>query len=158
MPGIVKTVSVTTAPPSSAPIEMPITVSAGISALRSAWRTITRSIGIWLFYVQHQFEDTYWDHQEEWSFHAGAMQGSTYFDLPGPLRWFTANIGVHHVHHLASRIPCYRLGEVLRDHPKLREVSRLTLRDSFKCFRFALWDENQRRLISFRELRTAAPA
>ena len=119
---------------------------------------LASSIGIWLFYVQHQFEDTYWDHQEEWSFHAGAMQGSTYFDLPGPLRWFTANIGVHHVHHLASRIPCYRLGEVLRDHPKLREVSRLTLRDSFKCFRLALWDEKQRRLISFRELRTAAPA
>jgi omega-6 fatty acid desaturase (delta-12 desaturase) len=117
---------------------------------------LASSIGIWLFYVQHQFEHTYWDHQDDWSFHSGAMQGSTFFDLPAPLRWFTANIGVHHVHHLASRIPSYRLGEVLRDHPKLREVSRLTLRDSFRCFRLALWDEEQRRLVGFRDLRTPA--
>jgi omega-6 fatty acid desaturase (delta-12 desaturase) len=115
---------------------------------------LASSIGIWLFYVQHQFEDTYWDRQDAWSFHSGAMQGSTFFDLPAPLRWFTANIGVHHIHHLASRIPSYRLGEVLRDHPKLREVSRLTLRDSFRCFRLALWDEEQRRLVGFRDLRT----
>jgi len=119
---------------------------------------LASSIGIWLFYVQHQFEDTYWDHQEDWSFHAGAMQGSTFFDLPAPLRWFTANIGMHHIHHLVSRIPSYRLGEVLRDHPELREVSRLTLRDSFRCFRLALWDEQQRRLVSFREVRAAAAA
>ena len=119
---------------------------------------LASSIGIWLFYVQHQFEETYWEHQDDWSFHSGAMQGSTFFDLPAPLRWFTANIGVHHVHHLASRIPSYRLGEVLRDHPKLREVSRLTLRDSFRCFRLALWDEEQRRLVSFRDLRAPAAA
>jgi omega-6 fatty acid desaturase (delta-12 desaturase) len=119
---------------------------------------LASSIGMWLFYVQHQFEDTYWDRQKDWSFHAGAMEGSTFFDLPAPLRWFTANIGVHHVHHLASRIPCYRLSEVLRDHPRLREVSRLTLRESFRCFRLALWDEKQRRLVSFRELRGAAAA
>jgi acyl-lipid omega-6 desaturase (Delta-12 desaturase) len=119
---------------------------------------LASSIGIWLFYVQHQFEDTYWDRQDDWSFHSGAMQGSTFFDLPAPLRWFTANIGVHHIHHLASRIPSYRLGEVLRDHPKLREVSRLTLRDSFRCFRLALWDEEQRRLVGFRDLRTVTAA
>jgi omega-6 fatty acid desaturase (delta-12 desaturase) len=119
---------------------------------------LASSIGIWLFYVQHQFEHTYWDRQEDWSFHSGAMQGSTFFDLPAPLRWFTANIGVHHIHHLASRIPSYRLSEVLRDHPKLREVSRLTLRDSFRCFRLALWDEEQRRLIGFRDLRRPKPA
>jgi acyl-lipid omega-6 desaturase (Delta-12 desaturase) len=117
---------------------------------------LASSIGIWLFYVQHQFEETYWDHQDAWSFHAGAMQGSTHFDLPAPLRWFTANIGIHHVHHLASRIPSYRLGEVLRDHPTLRNVSRLTLGQSFRCFRLALWDEQQRRLIGFRELRALA--
>jgi omega-6 fatty acid desaturase (delta-12 desaturase) len=119
---------------------------------------LASSIGIWLFYVQHQFEDTYWDHQDNWSFHAGAMQGSTFFDLPAPLQWFTANIGMHHIHHLVSRIPSYRLGEVLRDHPELREVSRLTLRDSFHCFRLALWDEQKRRLVSFREVRAAAAA
>jgi len=114
---------------------------------------LASSIGMWLFYVQHQFEETYWDRQDEWSFHSGAMQGSTHFDLPAPLRWFTANIGIHHVHHLASRIPSYRLQEVLRDHPALRNVGRLTLRDSFRCFRLALWDEEQRRLVGFRDLR-----
>jgi omega-6 fatty acid desaturase (delta-12 desaturase) len=119
---------------------------------------LAASIGVWLFYVQHQFEDTYWDHQEAWSFHAGAMQGSTHFDLPAPLRWFTANIGIHHVHHLASRIPSYRLSEVLRDHPTLRNVSRLTLGQSFRCFRLALWDEDRRRLISFRDLRALRSA
>jgi acyl-lipid omega-6 desaturase (Delta-12 desaturase) len=117
---------------------------------------LASSIGIWLFYVQHQFEHTYWDHQDDWSFHSGAMQGSTHFDLPAPLRWFTANIGIHHVHHLASRIPSYRLHEVLKDHPKLRDVGRLTLRDSLRCFRLALWDEEQRRLVGFRDLRAAA--
>jgi omega-6 fatty acid desaturase (delta-12 desaturase) len=119
---------------------------------------LASSIGIWLFYVQHQFEDTYWDRQDDWSFHSGAMQGSTHFDLPAPLRWFTANIGIHHVHHLASRIPSYRLHEVLKDHPKLRNVGRLTLRDSFRCFRLALWDEEQRRLVGFRDLRAPAAA
>ena len=86
------------------------------------------------------------------------MQGSTHFDLPAPLRWFTANIGIHHVHHLASRIPSYRLGEVLRNHPALRSVSRLTLGQSFRCFRLALWDEERRRLIGFRDLRGLATA
>ncbi len=119
---------------------------------------LASSIGICLFYVQHQFEETYWDHQQAWSFHAGAMQGSTHFDLPAPLRWLTANIGIHHVHHLASRIPSYRLGEVLRDHPTLRNVSRMTLLQSFKCFRLALWDEERRRLIGFRDLRRLATA
>ena len=119
---------------------------------------LASSIGIWLFYVQHQFEDTYWDRQDDWSFHSGAMQGSTHFDLPAPLRWFTANIGIHHVHHLASRIPSYRLHEVLKDHPKLRNVGRLTLRDSFRCFRLALWDEEQRRLVGFRDVHAPAAA
>ncbi len=113
---------------------------------------LASSIGVWLFYVQHQFEETYWDRQDAWTFQAGAMQGSTYFDLPAPLRWFSANIGVHHVHHLASRIPSYRLSEVLRDYPALRNVGRLTLGQSLRCFRLALWDEEQRRLIGFRDL------
>jgi acyl-lipid omega-6 desaturase (Delta-12 desaturase) len=71
------------------------------------------------------------------------------------LRWFTANIGIHHVHHLASRIPCYRLGEALRDHPELQGVSRLTLKESFRCLSLALWDEDKRRLVGFREARAS---
>lgn len=114
---------------------------------------IAASIGVWLFFVQHQFEETVWDEEDDWNWHDAAMHGSSHFDLPPVLRWFTANIGIHHVHHVASRIPFYRLPKVLKDHPELRGVSRLTLWDSFGCVRLALWDETQRRLLSFREAR-----
>jgi omega-6 fatty acid desaturase (delta-12 desaturase) len=116
------------------------------------------SIGVWLFYVQHQFEDTFWDHDENWNFHEAALRGSSHYDLPPVLRWFTANIGVHHVHHLCSRIPYYRLPRVLRDHPQLATVGRLTLLESLQCLRMALWNEEQRRGISFREMRAIARA
>jgi acyl-lipid omega-6 desaturase (Delta-12 desaturase) len=112
---------------------------------------LAATAGVWLFYVQHQFEDTLWEREPAWSARAGALHGSSHYDLPPVLRWLTANIGVHHVHHLSSRIPCYRLPEVLRDHPELREVSRLTLEESLRCLRLALWDEDRRRLVSFRE-------
>ena len=114
--------------------------------------TLAASIGVWLFYVQHQFEDTYWATDEGWNFHAAALHGSSHYALPSVLRWFSANIGVHHIHHLCSRIPYYRLPEVLRDHPPLAAVGRLTLWQSFQCVRRNLWDERERRLISFREL------
>jgi omega-6 fatty acid desaturase (delta-12 desaturase) len=110
------------------------------------------SVGVWLFYVQHQFEETFWAREGGWSFEEAALHGSSHYDLPAILRWFTANIGVHHVHHLCSRIPYYRLPRVLRDHPELRGVSRLTLLQSFRCVRLVLWDESRRRLVSFREM------
>jgi acyl-lipid omega-6 desaturase (Delta-12 desaturase) len=108
------------------------------------------------FYVQHQFEHTYWAWDADWNLHTGALHGSSHYDLPPVLRWFTANIGIHHVHHLASRIPCYRFGEALRDHPELRAVSRLTLAESFRCLRLARWDEDRRRLVGFGEARSSA--
>ena len=111
------------------------------------------SIGVWLFYVQHQFEDTVWVHDRAWNLHEAALHGSSYYDLPHVLRWFTANIGAHHIHHLCSRIPCYRLPLVLRDYPELSGIGRLTLVQSFRCVRLVLWDEGQQRLISFREVR-----
>ena len=114
---------------------------------------LAASIGVWLFYVQHQFEETVWDDGQAWSVHEAALHGSSHYDLPPVLRWFTANIGVHHIHHLCSRIPFYRLNQVLRDNPELRDVSRLTLGQSLRCVRLVLWDEAERRLISFRELR-----
>lgn len=117
---------------------------------------LASGFGVWLFYVQHQFEHTYWERNPDWTVHSGGFYGSSHFDLPPALRWLTANIGIHHVHHLASRIPSYRLGQVLRDHPELNGINRLTLRHSFQCFRLALWDENQRRLVSFREARLMA--
>ena len=113
---------------------------------------LAASIGVWLFYVQHQFEDTFWAKDRAWNLHAAALLGSSHYDLPGILRWFTANIGVHHVHHLCSRIPYYRLPDVLREHPELVATGRLTLLESFRCVRLVLWDEGGRRLISFRDL------
>jgi len=111
--------------------------------------SLAAAIGVWLFYVQHQFETTRWAHDDEWTFHETALYGSSYYDLPPVLRWFTANIGIHHVHHLASRIPFYRLPEVLRDHPPLQEIGRITLKESLGCIHLALWDEQSQRLVPF---------
>jgi len=114
---------------------------------------LAASVGVWLFYVQHQFEDTYWRSNSAWAHPQASLAGSSFYDLPAPLRWLTANIGVHHVHHLNSRIPFFRLSEVLRAHPELKSIGRLTLLESFRCVRLALWDEHQNRLISFRDMR-----
>jgi omega-6 fatty acid desaturase (delta-12 desaturase) len=114
---------------------------------------LAATMGVWLFYVQHQFEDTLWARNTTWNLHEVALHGSSYYVLPGFLSWFTANIGIHHVHHLCSRIPYYRLPRVLRDHPELGTVSRLTLWESIKCVRLTLWDEGRKKLISFSELR-----
>ncbi len=117
---------------------------------------LAASIGVWLFFVQHQFEETYWRREGEWEFHDAAFLSSSHYDLPQPLRWLTANIGVHHVHHLCSRIPFYRLGQVLRDQPALKSVGRLTLLTSARCVWLALWDEAAGRLVSFAEARRMA--
>ena len=110
---------------------------------------LAASIGVWLFYVQHQFDGTFWAPADDWNPHEAAIQGSSHYDLPMVLRWVTGNIGVHHVHHLSSRIPFYRLRQVLRDHPELNNVNRLTLWQSLRCIPLALWDENRQRLVSF---------
>lgn len=110
-----------------------------------------------LFYVQHQFEDTVWAKDADWTVHEAALHGSSHYDLPIVMRWFTANIGVHHVHHLCSRIPFYRLDGVLRDNPELGNVGRITLLDSLACVRLVLWDDQRKRMISFRQLRRNAP-
>lgn len=113
---------------------------------------LAASVGVWLFYVQHQFEATYWARQKAWNATEAALRGSSYYDLPTPLRWLTANIGIHHVHHVSSRIPFYRLPRVLRDHPELKSVSKLSLTQSIRSVSLALWDENSERLISFKQL------
>jgi omega-6 fatty acid desaturase (delta-12 desaturase) len=112
------------------------------------------SIGVWLFYVQHQFEYTSWSDGRDWSLATAALYGSSYYDLPVVLRWFTANIGMHHIHHLCSRIPFYRLPLALRHHPDLATIGRLTLGQSLTCVRLVLWDETAHRLITFREMRS----
>ena len=113
---------------------------------------LAASMGVWLFYVQHQFKETVWAEDSKWNLHEAALHGSSHYDLPAILRWFTGNIGVHHVHHLCSRIPFYRLPEVLRDHPNLVGTSRLTIRESLNSVRLTLWDEDLNQLISFRDL------
>ena len=117
---------------------------------------LAATVGVWLFYVQHQFEETWWERGEDWTLHAGALHGSSHYDLPRRAAL------VHRQHRHPPRAsscepdPGYRLGEALRDHPELREVSRLTLVESFACLRLALWDEDKRRLVSFREARSSA--
>jgi len=137
---------------------------AGVVALMSYWiglksfllvqgpiMLVSASVGGWLFYVQHQFENTYWSRTDTWGVRHAALQGSSYYDLPPILRWFTANIGMHHAHHLCSRIPFYRLPRAVRSQPELCQQGRLTLWGSFRCIKLALWDEESRRLVSFRE-------
>lgn len=116
---------------------------------------LAATIGVWLFYVQHQFEDTVWVRSPDWKSQGAAFHGSSFYDLPGWLHWLTAYVGVHHVHHLSSRIPFYRLPEVLRAHPELRGISRIGFRQSLGCARLALWDEDRRRLVRFRDVQAA---
>ncbi len=114
---------------------------------------LAATAGMWLFYVQHQFEETHWNAEEEWQLHDAALQGSSHYVMPKVLQWFSANIGIHHVHHLYSRIPFYRLPEVLRDHTDLEQANRLTIRESLQCAKLHLWDENSRKLLSFAQAR-----
>jgi omega-6 fatty acid desaturase (delta-12 desaturase) len=113
---------------------------------------VAATIGVWLFYVQHQFEETHWARGEQWQLHQAALEGSSHYVLPQPLRWLSGNIGIHHVHHLYSRIPFYRLPEVLRDHRELAEAQRLTIRESIATIRLHLWDEKRGKLVSFAEV------
>ena len=112
---------------------------------------MSASIGVWLFYVQHQFDETYWDVKPSWTHEHAALHGSSYYDLPKPLMWLTGNIGIHHVHHLSSKIPFHKLPKVIGAHPELKSIGRLTAWESLKCVRLTLWDEHSKRLISFRE-------
>ncbi|WP_420396182.1 fatty acid desaturase [Nioella sp.] len=114
---------------------------------------LAATAGMWLFYVQHQFETTQWDAEEDWQVHDAALNGSSHYVMPALLQWLSANIGIHHVHHLYSRIPFYRLPEVLRDHAELAGRNRMTIRESLANARLHLWDEQSRRLLSFAQAR-----
>lgn len=114
---------------------------------------VATGVGTWLFYVQHQFEETYWADGEEWDYATAALQGSSYYRLPKVLQWFTGNIGFHHIHHLSPRIPNYRLEDCFKSNPELQDVTTLTLSSSLKTAVLTLWDEDEKRLISFGDLR-----
>ena len=115
---------------------------------------VAGSAGVWLFYVQHQFDGVYWQRHGEWDFVTAALQGSSFYKLPKVLQWFSGNIGFHHIHHLSARIPNYNLERCHRAEPLFRNVPALTLFASFRCFTHRLWDDRRRRLVGFRYLRT----
>ena len=119
---------------------------------------VSCAVGVWLFYVQHQYERTYWDHEPAWNFTEAALAGSSYYHLPRLMRWFTGNIGIHHIHHLHAGIPNYFLQKAFDEQPELRQVTRLTFWRSLACIRLALWDEASRQMVSFRMARRLATA
>ena len=109
--------------------------------------------GFWLFYVQHQFEGVYWERGDDWDYTLAALQGSSFYKLPKILQWFSGNIGFHHIHHLSVRIPNYNLERCHNANPLFQQVKPVTFFRSFKSLTFRLWDEQQRKLVSFRHLR-----
>lgn len=109
--------------------------------------------GVWLFYVQHQFEGVYWRRHSEWNYLASALQGASYYKLPRLLQWFSGNIGFHHLHHLSPRIPNYNLEKCQRENPAFHGVQPLTLRSSLRSLRLRMYDEDRHRLIGYRELK-----
>jgi omega-6 fatty acid desaturase (delta-12 desaturase) len=110
---------------------------------------VSGSVGIWLFYVQHQFEDTYWQSGESWSYDDAALKGSSYLRLPRPLQYLTGNIGLHHVHHLSARIPNYNLQAAHDENAELHSVPTISLLDGLRATRFKLWDERRSKLVGF---------
>jgi acyl-lipid omega-6 desaturase (Delta-12 desaturase) len=115
--------------------------------------TVTGTVGLWLFYVQHQFDGVYWQRRKNWGFAEASLNGSSFYKLPRILQWFSGNIGFHHVHHLSPRIPNYNLESCHRAVPLFQKVKPITLVSSLRSFTFRLWDEQRGRLVSYRRLR-----
>jgi len=144
--------------------DLTLAVLVVIACLVLGWRTfllvqgpvlvITGVVGIWLFYVQHQFEDAYWEAHENWRYDQAAVRGSSYLKLPRLLQYFTGNIGFHHIHHLSARIPNYNLQAAHEETAQTMAVQQLSLRDGLHATRLKLWDDERRRLVTFREAST----
>ncbi len=114
---------------------------------------VAGSAGVWLFYVQHQFEDVYWERGEDWDYTEAALRGSSFYKLPRIMQWFSGNIGFHHIHHLSPRIPNYNLERCHRSDPMFQHVKAVTLFSSMKSITLRLWDESAKKLIGFRHLK-----
>ena len=115
---------------------------------------VAGSAGVWLFYVQHQFEGVYWERRDDWDYAAAALQGSSFYKLPRVLQWFSGTIGFHHIHHLSPRIPNYNLEKCHQANPLFQTVKPVTFFSSFRSLTFRLWDEPRRKLVGYRYLRT----
>ena len=134
----------------------------GIIIWQFGWKTyllvhapvllVGTSVGVWLFYVQHNFEGTYWERHEKWDFHMAALKGSSYYQLPAVIQWFSGNIGFHHIHHLGARIPNYYLPKCYRENP-IFHVKPITLISSLNSLRLRLWDENKKRMVGWGALK-----
>jgi omega-6 fatty acid desaturase (delta-12 desaturase) len=120
-------------------VQVPVTLLAG-------------SMGVYLFYVQHQYEDTYWRYREAWNYYHAGLEGASHLVMPRWLQWFTANIGLHHIHHVSSRVPNYNLQRCYDENPEFHDVTRLTLPQSVGTLRLTLWDEEEKKLVRFRDL------
>lgn len=114
---------------------------------------VSSTVGVWLFYVQHQYEGVYWEREEDWDYTSAALEGSSFYKLPRVLQWFSGNIGFHHIHHLSSRIPNYHLERCHDSHEIFRSIEPLTFWAGFKSLSFRLWDEEERKLVGFRAIR-----
>ena len=114
---------------------------------------IAAATGVWLFYVQHQFEDVYWERHAKWDFAEAALRGSSFYKLPRVLQWFTGNIGFHHIHHLSPTIPNYNLERCHKGDPMFQNVKQVTLWSSMKALSFRLWDERRKELVGYGRLR-----
>lgn len=113
---------------------------------------IACSVGVWLFYVQHNFDGTYWQRHDQWEFFKAGMDGSSFYKLPGVLQWFTGNIGFHHIHHLSPKIPNYKLEQAFNENPSL-QIKPVTIWMSLKSLTYRLWDEQKQKLVGFNVLR-----
>jgi omega-6 fatty acid desaturase (delta-12 desaturase) len=119
---------------------------------------VAGAAGVWLFYLQHQFEDAYWERGDDWDYVKAALQGSSFFKLPKVLQWFSGNIGFHHIHHLSPRIPNYNLQRCHESDPRFHEVEPMTLLRSLRSLGLRLWDESSKKLVGFRHLRKVRQA
>lgn len=143
--------------------DLVLVIAVGVIVSLVGWQTfllvwappamLAGSVGIWLFYVQHQFEDAYWQSADEWTYADAALRGSSYLKLPKVLQFFTGNIGLHHVHHLNARIPNYNLQRAHDENPVFHQVPTLSLWDGFRSVRLKLWDEERGKLVTFAQAR-----
>jgi omega-6 fatty acid desaturase (delta-12 desaturase) len=115
---------------------------------------VAGGLGVWMFYVQHQFEDVYWERGTDWDYFTAAIDGSSFYKLPKVFQWFSGNIGFHHIHHLSARIPNYNLERCHRSHPLFQSVKPITLLPSLKCAMYRLWDEENKQLVGYGYLKT----
>jgi omega-6 fatty acid desaturase (delta-12 desaturase) len=113
---------------------------------------VASTIGTWMFYMQHQYKNTYWESNGNWNYCEAAIQGSCFYNLPKILHWFYGNIGYHHIHHLSAKIPNYNLPRCYAENPILQQANSLTLWESRKCLAMALWDEDKKIMVGFRDL------